>query len=338
MFWWAHRYRPVVSPNFDQLGSPTYYGLVLVQQLALFSVPAFLFISGFFIAYAAHGDARGLSWKVVRARISNLLWPYLIWSIVIFIGNGLLGKVFSPAEYTRQLLTGAATGAFFFIPLLCQLYLLAPLIGWLGKDHPIILLSLAAAIQLLASGLFYLQLGRVHLSNTVLRSDWLFVWQAFYFPLGVVVGFRSPSIQRTISRFRWVLVVMSIILGVVSVLESEWLYQVTENFEWAHSLVKISSSLYAVVFILAFLAFKTTKGRFSQVVDWIGMRSYGIYLLHPELLALIARIVYHTAAWLLSQQLLLMLILVISGMVITLLVMEGIARSPIRGIYHYLFG
>ena len=50
MFWWADRYRQVGSlPNYDQMGSLPYYVLAVIQQLAQFSVPAFLFISGFFI-------------------------------------------------------------------------------------------------------------------------------------------------------------------------------------------------------------------------------------------------------------------------------------------------
>jgi surface polysaccharide O-acyltransferase-like enzyme len=322
---------------------------VLVQQLALFSVPVFLFISGFFVAYASRSHVQDLSWKVVQTRMLNLLWPYLIWSIVVFAGKGLQGEVFTPTQYIRLLLTGGVTEGYYFVPLLCQLYLLSPIISRLGKNRPILLLAIAAAIQLLASSLFYLQLGRVQVPGTVLESGWLFIWQVFYFALGVVAGFRSELILGLITRFRWVLIAMTVALAIGSVLEAEWLYAKASSlsdvngfnpaaFEWTHSYVKISSSLYAVVFILTLLSLNVPRGQFVRAVNWIGTRSYGIYLLHPELLRLMARIIYRIAPWLLAQQLLLMAVLVVASIGIALVMMGGTARSPMRSVYRYLYG
>ena len=107
MFWWTPRYRDVVSvPNYDRLGSLPYYGLLVVQQLALFSVPAFLFMSGFFVAYAARASSPTLSWKVTRKRITDLLWPYLVWSLVIFVGDALQGQKYTLVEYVGRLAVG----------------------------------------------------------------------------------------------------------------------------------------------------------------------------------------------------------------------------------------
>ncbi len=345
MFWWAHRYRPVASPNFDQLGSPAYYGLVALQQLALFSVPVFLFISGFFMAYAAQGSGQGSIWKPVRIRILNLLWPYLVWSFAIFVGDGIQGHVYSPTQYVYELLTGGAITAYFYIPLLCQFYLLSPLIVRLAKNHPALLLVSAAAIQLAASSLFYLQFAGLRMPEAVLHSSWLFVWQAFYFPLGVVIGLRPRSLPQLFTRLRWALVALTVVLAVASIVEAEWTYRALapqqfdiQAFDWTHSYVKVSSGLYAVAFILTFLAFDIKRGKLPAALNWVGARSYGLYLLHPELLVLLGRVFYHVAPWLLSQQLLLTAILIVLGAGIVLLVMEGIARSPLRNTYRYLFG
>ena len=127
MVYWADRYRPVISPNFDQVWGFGFYGLIIISQLTLFSVPAFLFVAGFFIAYASRADPRGLSWKTVQSRITKLLIPYLIWSVFIFAENALQGRVLSVADYVLQLITGGATGAYFFVPVLFQFYLLSPL-------------------------------------------------------------------------------------------------------------------------------------------------------------------------------------------------------------------
>ena len=57
MFWWTDRYRPVVIPNYEALGSVSYYGVVVLQKLGVFAVPSFLFASGFFVAYAYRGKS-----------------------------------------------------------------------------------------------------------------------------------------------------------------------------------------------------------------------------------------------------------------------------------------
>ncbi|MBP1688653.1 MAG: putative rane protein, partial [Deltaproteobacteria bacterium] len=41
-FFWAHTFRAVQSPNYDQFGAPWYYVSVLIERWAWFSVPAFL--------------------------------------------------------------------------------------------------------------------------------------------------------------------------------------------------------------------------------------------------------------------------------------------------------
>lgn len=339
MFWWAHRYRQVGPlPNYDQLGSLPYYGLIIIQQLVLFSVPAFLFISGFFIAYAARGNPSMLSWRVVRARITNLLWPYLVWSLAIFVGDFLQGTSYSPVEYIRRLAAGKATGAYFFVPLLCQFYLLSPFIARWGKAKSGQLLLASALIQWTVTGLVYLRLFGVVLPDIRRLSDWVFIWWASYFPLGVVCGFHLKLVRQWLSRFKWELLTATVALGALSIIESEMLYNLTQDYGWARGVSKLSTFLYAVAFILLFLAFDKISFPFTRTIDRIGIRSYGIYLLHPEVMEFAARVIYHIAPWLLAYQVLYQPVLVASSMGIPLLFMAGVAKSPARKFYRYLFG
>jgi membrane-bound acyltransferase YfiQ involved in biofilm formation len=339
MFWWTHRYRQVTPPNYDQVGTFSYYTLVAIQQLALFSVPVFLFISGFFVAYAAYGSQPTLSWKVVRVRITNLLWPYLVWSLVIFGGDFLQGTSYSLVEYFRRLAVGDATAAYFFVPLLCQFYLLAPFIARWGRAKSGQLLLVSALIQLTAIGLLYLRLFRVVLLNVHIFSLWMLIfWWAFYFPLGVVCGFHFKLVRQWLGRFKWVLLMATVVLGALSIIESEVLYNLTQDYNWARGVSKFSTFLYTVAFILLFLAFDQISLPFTRAIDWIGTRSYGIYLLHPKVTELAARVIYHIAPWLLAHQVLYQPVLVASGLGIPLLFMTGVAKSPARKFYRYLFG
>ena len=53
MFAWAHRYREVSSPNFDAVGTGAYYAFRLIEQFVVFAIPAFLFVSGYFVSVAS---------------------------------------------------------------------------------------------------------------------------------------------------------------------------------------------------------------------------------------------------------------------------------------------
>jgi len=339
MFWWTHRYRQVSSlPNYDQLGSLPYYGLVVIQQLALFSVPAFLFISGYFVAYAARGDSPALSWKIVRSQITHLLWPYLVWSLVIFIGDGVQGKRYSLVQYVGQLVTGGAVPAYFFVPLLCQFYLLSPLIARWGKTRGSLLIAVSVFIQLAATALAYLPLLGVALPLVVYTSGWLFIWQALYFPLGVVCGFHYSRLKPWLARVKWGLLAATVVFGVLSILESEALYRAGFNDGWVRGGFRFSAALYAVAFVLSFLAFDEISIPFARAISHLGTRSYGIYLLHPKILELVARAIYHVAPWVLAHQVVYQPLLVVSGVGIPLLFMNCAMKSRAKKFAHYLFG
>jgi len=342
MFWWVHRYRPVTSPNYDQVGSPCYYGSLVVNQLALFSVPAFLFISGLFISYAAKGNQATLSWKVIRIRLLNLLWPYLIWSLVVFAGDWFLGKRYTPLEYIKNLILGKAVLAYFFIPLLGQFYLLSSFIARWGKTRGKLLLAVAALLQLTVVGSRYLCILNPA-SPEVVRAvaetpSWLFVRWAFFFPLGMVLGFHSRPVNAWLARFRWLLLAAAIVLGVLSIVEGEWIYHLTQDWMRARSLPKLSSSLYAIAFILFFLSLKARSIPYAQALKRIGAMSYGIYLLHPKVLELTARVIYHVWPGLLAHQVFLQPVLFAAAAGIPWLFMTGVSKSPFKKYYHYLFG
>ncbi|MBN1179502.1 MAG: acyltransferase [Anaerolineae bacterium] len=338
MFWWAHRYRDVVSPNFDQMGSWPYYGLVAVQQLTLFSVPAFLFISGFFVAYAARGDRATLSWKIVRTRVLGLLWPYLIWSLLIFLVEAAEGETRSALDYAISLLLGHAVGAYFFIPLLVQLYLLAPFLVPLARERGRALIVGAGVVQVVFVGLLYQRYFGGSLPALPDDTPWALVWWAVYFPMGIVCGLHIKAWKAWLQRARYALLVATIVLGIGSIFEAEWLTAVTGAFDWPHATFKLSSMLYAVAFILCFLAFEPHAMPCSRQVEQIGAMSFGIYLLHPKVMELSARAIYHLAPGLLGYQAVFQAIIVLLSIGLPILAMKWAARTPLRKVYRYFFG
>jgi len=148
MFWWTDQYLPVTVPNYDQMGSFSYYMLVAQQKLALFSVPSFLFVSGVFIAYAVRGSQSRLSWTMIKKRVTNLIPPYLIWTLVFILTEiVVLGKEYTLGEIGLNIIT-ISHSPFFFVPLLIVFFLLSPPLAYLAKFHWKLLLMIAILVQL----------------------------------------------------------------------------------------------------------------------------------------------------------------------------------------------
>ena len=120
MFDWTHRYREVQVPNYDELGSITYYILLWTRQLASIDIPAFLVVSGFFVAFTVGANQSNVKWKVIFARIKNLAAPFIIWTLIRLI---LLQRI--PSSYEDII------RPYYYIILIAQYYLLA----WFLNQH-----------------------------------------------------------------------------------------------------------------------------------------------------------------------------------------------------------
>jgi len=341
MFWWTDRYHPVAVPNFDQVGTPPYYALLVIRQLTVFSVPAFLFVSGFFSAYAVRSSKPASSWKIARARLYNLIVPYLVWSAVIFLGDVLQGLTWRPSEYLKRLALGGADPVYFYVPLLSQFYLLSPLVVPVAKTRGRWLLFASALLQLGTISLQYLSLlGKVQApilgTMRVLTSSRLFVNWAFFFALGVVSGFHRQQLKRWLTRYKWCLLVAVVVLGSMMVVESEIVYRLTGK-DWRGGAL-ISGNLYAVAFLLCFVAFHRVSIRFSGILYQLSRRSYGIYLLHHKVIEFVARAIRQIVPWMLAYQALYQPVLVVFGVGAPLLFMAAVAKGPARRAFRYLFG
>jgi hypothetical protein len=96
------------------------------------------------------GRTESAGWQLIRSRVVYLLVPYLVWSLLVFAADFAQGQRLSLAAYGRLLLTGRTTPAYYFIPLLIQLYLLSPLIVRAAKRNARALLLVTLLVVQLA--------------------------------------------------------------------------------------------------------------------------------------------------------------------------------------------
>jgi hypothetical protein len=341
MFAWRDRYLPLLDGSYDPMSSPAYYVLRVIEQLVGFSIPAFLFISGFFIASATGRSRATVSGQIIGARIKHLLMPYFIWSFVLFFLLYFQGRTYTIDRYLVRILTGGADTSYYYVILLCQLYLMSLLLVPLAKTRWILLLVVTALIQLTVQLLQYpVFLGT---NSLVLRAfvdvvpKWLFPSRILWFTFGMVTGFHLSDIKGWATRNRRALLATAVSTFLLGIVEWEFYFRRSGPGLLGHRETLIND-VYAAAFILSFLAFDKVQIPFSKVIGELGTKSFGIYLGNSVVMLYVARSVYHLVPWVLAYQIILQPLMIAFGLAIPLLLMAAVRRSPAQRYYSYLFG
>ncbi len=341
MFWWTDRYRSVSVPNFDQLGGASYFSIRAIEQLVIVAIPAFLFVSGFFVAFATGRSHRTVSWNIIGVRVKNIIIPYLVWSVVAIGMLFAFGERFSAGQIVKMLAFGETQPPYYYVPLLIQLYLLSPLVVLWAKSEWKSLLVVAALLQLLAVGvrnfgILNLDVPAVQSINWLGRS-WFFPSHIFWFSAGIVVSFHLKPLKMQAMRFRWWLLAGTIIAYLAGIAEWEMLFKLSGQ-QWIASQETLVDGVYSIFFMLTFIGFDKMPLPAAKQIGDIGVKSFGIYLIHAPVLAVASKIIYHVAPWVLGYQILYQAILVALGLGIPLMLMWMVKKSPAHPYYQYLFG
>lgn len=328
MFEWTDRYMPVSVPNYDLLGSPAFHVTMIVRMLAYFSVPAFFFVSGYFMGIMAKKN-EGLKWNTGLPRIKVLAIPFVVWTIARYM---LLRR--PPASVDEIL------HPYFFIPVLVQFYLLAWLIAAVARKRWKLLLFVTGALQIgfiLRSTLQMLGVG-VAEELVIGLPRWVFLVWPFWFPFGMVTGMHLEKITKPLVRIRWFLLAALIATSVLSIVEYYAIAR-TIGEEWlGPTFGGVFRTLYGMAFISCFLAFEKISIPFAKTFSQVGSKSLGIYMGNIPAIYVVAVLMYRLVPWLLGIQWIYQTILFIAGIGGPLLLMEIVRRSRARPLYRYVFG
>ena len=334
---------PVRCPNYDQVHSATYWGLTVVRRFIAFGVPVFLMVSGYFIAFAAGRKDAKIQWPILRARVVGLLIPYLVWSIIIFVGQAVFyHRIYpTPWAYVRRLLTGGATGSYYYIPLLIQMYLLSPILVPLAKKRWKGLLVATAVLMLFVETLRYLQLfglGEPIVPKLIaLTPLWFFPRRLFWFALGIVFGFHISAFKPFLVRHKNKLVVGAILFYLLSLVEFEVLLALSGQPR-IDFFSTYTTNIYAGLFMLAMLSVEKLKLPLTPQIMDIGAKAFGIYLVHEQVLELVGTLLFRFAPWTLGYQILYQPIMIFFALGVPLLLMRIVSRLPVKKLYKYSFG
>ena len=326
-------------PDWSQLGTLSYYFLLVFRQLAIFSVPAFFFITGYFISYSALDKFHQTRWTFVWKRLKTLLIPYLIWSIILILGDILQNNYSSVLEYLKLIVTTGIIGPYWFVPALCYCYILSPIIILLVKRNWKLVLAAAGLIQLVPIIIGWLEYARINIPLMDITTSFFHSWSPlqwiFFFTFGISSGFHIQKFTQWVMKYRRVFFLLTVLSGILNIIESDFLYRSDLHIPSAIN-GTITYTIYVTAFILWFLSLKDIP--FSRSLSQLGVKSYGIYLLHYTIIEFVARLIHKFLPQLLAYQVVFSPLLVIFGLGVPFLIMTTFLRTRFRQYYKYLFG
>jgi membrane-bound acyltransferase YfiQ involved in biofilm formation len=241
-----------------------------------------------------------------------------------------------------MILFGGAATPFYFVPLLCQLYVVSPYLVSMARSRPIWLLLATACLQLAVIGLRYGQIDGASPAIpghavSLLSSGWFFPSHVFWFSFGIAAGFHLSHFRDLLLRLRWFMLASALAAAVLGVFEWEFLLRQSGE-TWLRPQVTLGDSAYSFLALLAFMGFTGSSAPSAGVIREIGSHSFGIYLIHAPVQEFVARALYHLVPMVLAHQILLQPALIIIGVGVPLLLITAIRRSPASRLQHVLFG
>lgn len=348
--WWAPRFGVNRSvPDRSWVGTSSYYGLLSLEQLALFGVPAFLFASGSFVGYAARGRSDSISRRLTYQWIKQLFLPFFVWGS-IGLAVEIVPVVWRYHTTVAEVLnlTSAYLQGMYFVPLLGFLFLIARLVIRLAQTHPVALLAGTMLFQVLVVGpeaLGYFGPTAAHALDFVYQAiggpvTWVIFFSlglAFFFELGMILGTRPTFVQTYLTPAKWPLTAATVVLGVLSVLDADVQLRL-DPASWNGTNWTLPTFLYAFALLLSLSAWQWHRGDLDRLLQLAGTRSYAIYLLSGLGARAAVTLIYHLDPRLLPEQLVFQPMVIAASLGIPMLIIALVSRSPARRYTKVLFG
>lgn len=289
-------------------GSVYHYAITLVNQLARFSIPAFIFVTGLVLFYN-YPNHREIKWSgYFRKRITYVLVPYIFWSAIYFylkqfMAHRQLNLPETALQFVGALLRGDSYYHLYFVVLIFQFYLLFPLLLplWQWARQRIGLVT--AALFALYSGYIYLSFYNIKpFDSSIINFIFKYQGKLFlawfgFFVLGAYSALRLDQVRQLITRWAYpaMLGAGALLVGMVG----EFYWRTANprvDVAYAATSLRPLGIAFTVVAIVAVLAaarkFVLGRGLVSQITTSLSNHSYGIYLIHPLVLTFLEIVEY----------------------------------------------
>ncbi len=273
-----------LSYQYFTRGQGSWQLLIVVDQLARFSVPIFVALSGFGLGI----KNMEIGWqygKFLKRRVVKLLPWYLFWSGVIYfyIRTSSEWEHVEHFPIWKIIFLGKADYHLYFVPMIVSLYLLFPilafLVGKIGWKIVVLFGLLQAALyvftSLEAEKIISLNFAWGDQQQYLFFGSWI-----FYFALGIYLNFL-PGVLR---KGRYIIKLLAVIMvfGGLSWILFDTFRLVGEGADViaATRFTRLPVMVFATGFIMSSLIWRGFWLKFPEIFVWLGERSFVIYLSH----------------------------------------------------------
>ena len=286
------------SFHYWDKGSPTWFVFLTLDQLFRFSVPLFVFISGYTL-YSKY--ARNFKyWDFYWRRATRVLPWYFIWSLIIYIYINLTVKPgFVNYPTWKLILLGKVDYHLYFVSMIFQLYLLFPVLLWLYKKFRSNLVIALFILEALLYLIFTLD------GQKIIQLPWRFYEQqqylffgtwAFYFVLGFLLSHKSLIVARlNLKAKKLIFIFITIAILAYSVYDSLRLISMTADTNVATRSTRIPMLLYTTSFIISALVYSDLLLKINKyvlkILLYFANISFLVYLIHALMMRILGNFI-----------------------------------------------
>ena len=258
-----------------------YLAVMVPWRLSACAVPGFIFLSGLKL-FLNKGNRINYK-KFYRSRFLKIVLPYILWVTIYyyyFVSHGYFS--FSFTELFRYMAIGDLVGHLYFVVIIVQFYLFAPL--WMvliKKLDPRIFIPASLLITILCKRFLpdlipaLSPVGKFPFNDRLLTS-WLIYWIS-----GCYAGLYYESFKKMLVNKRALFINVFIFFALAETLTSYFAFArgvKVSGLEYVH----IGFCLVAIPFIFLVFSIITKKSECGfRLISEIDMSSYIIYLAHP---------------------------------------------------------
>lgn len=314
-----------ISANFTHIQNINLLLIVnvIVDVFSHFAVPLFIFISGFVLSFKYKGSFSQKTFYKKRAKF--VLPQYIIFSLLYILLNiaisSLNGSLKIPSIITIvfYFLTASSYYHLWFFALIIQFYIFYPWIIKLyenftnsGRTFLFIFLTLImqqlwliiedVSITYFTSSTYFNSITYLNVIFKLLLNR-LFFSHIFYFIIGIYVCQNYEYVMDKVFNFKkWTLLTIIVLTGVISAL---WIKGIAKyggfsNIPESYSIFYdlLNSVYYPFIFSILLITssnllyIKNKYFDYSKTISLIGRYSFGIYLIHPLYMTIIATLIF----------------------------------------------
>ncbi|MBQ2752919.1 MAG: acyltransferase [Firmicutes bacterium] len=257
-----------------------YMMVVIPWKLSSFVVQGFIFLSGLKL-FVSGTDNINYS-KYYISKIKNIILPYVIWVFVYyvyFMRKGYFG--FSISQLAENILLGNLVSHFYFIVVIVQFYILAPLWIKLIRKTSQYITIIAALMVTVIFGKYFAHTLSVMGNGYVFRyNDRIFTTYLFYWIAGCFAGYYYEDFKKLVMENK---VYITVMFAITAVVNAAFSYINLSGIRQIYFLEDMHTFYCAMAILFVFvlgMAYKEKAVKTKPALRLIDGATFGIYLCH----------------------------------------------------------